>query len=53
MRRAGLSSAQKEFSAENIAFKILRRNGTLARLSQMNHDTYDKTMSMLDEKEEE
>lgn len=53
MRRAGLSSAQKEFSAENIAFKILRRDGTLARLAQMNHATYDKTMSMLDEEAEE
>jgi hypothetical protein len=46
MRQAGLDSPQQEFSAENIAFKILRRNNTLARLSQMKYNTYDQEMSL-------
>jgi hypothetical protein len=46
MRQAGLSSPGREFSAENVAFKILRRDDTLARLSQMKYDLYDKKMSM-------
>jgi len=46
MRQAGLTSPQKEFSPENIAFKILRRNGILARLSQMKHTAYDRHMSL-------
>ena len=52
MRKAGLDSPQKEFSPENIAFKILRRNDTLGRLSQMKYNTYDSSMSM-DEVESE
>ncbi len=46
MRQAGLASPQREFSPENIAFKILRRNDTLDRLSKMKYDTYDRSMSM-------
>jgi len=46
MRSAGLSSPQREFSPENIAFKILRRNDTLDRLSQMKYDIYDQLMSL-------
>jgi hypothetical protein len=46
MRQAGLNSPQKEFSPENIAFKILRRNDTLARLADMKHKAYDTEMSM-------
>ena len=52
MRRAGLDSPQKEFSAENVAFKILRRNDTLGRLSQMKYNTYDNSMSMDEEQNE-
>tara|TARA_Y100000310_G_C20631502_1_gene788891 strand:+ start:790 stop:1713 length:924 start_codon:yes stop_codon:yes gene_type:complete len=46
MRQAGLTSPQKEFSPENIAFKILRRSGLLNRLSQMKHTAYDRHMSL-------
>ena len=35
MRSAGLNSPEQEYSAENIAFKILRRNQALAQLAQM------------------
>ena len=48
MRRAGLDSPQKEFSPENIAFKILRRNKSLDRLSQMAYNTYDSKMSKVE-----
>ena len=50
MRKAGLSSPQKEYSAENIAFKILRRNDTLAHLSQMRVHAYDRHMSLQEER---
>jgi len=46
MRRAGLMSSQQEFSAENIAFKILRREEVLDRLNDMKYDAYDRIMSM-------
>tara|TARA_R110000824_G_scaffold12517_1_gene55035 strand:- start:1988 stop:2938 length:951 start_codon:yes stop_codon:yes gene_type:complete len=46
MRQAGLESSEREFSAENIAFKILRRDGTLAKLSNMKFTAYDSLMSM-------
>ena len=46
MRNVGLNSPQREFSPENIAFKILRRNETLDRLSQMKYDVYDRLMSL-------
>jgi len=49
MRQAGLDSPQREFSPENIAFKILRRNGTLEALSQIKHTTYDRAMSLAEE----
>ena len=41
MRRAGLESKKQEFSVENIAFKILRRNGILDRLDDLKTDAYD------------
>jgi predicted nucleotidyltransferase len=50
MRQAGLTSPQKEFSPENIAFKILRRDGTLDRLSQMRYTAYDRHMSLSEKK---
>jgi hypothetical protein len=46
MRQAGLESPAREFSSENIAFKILRRNGTLDRLGQLRYDAYDRHMSL-------
>jgi len=46
MRKAGLHSPEQEYSAENIAFKILRREETLDKLSNMKYDTYDRVLSM-------
>lgn len=46
MRKAGLNSEQQEFSAENIAFKILRREDILQKLNDLKYDAYDKLMSM-------
>ncbi len=46
MRKAGLYSPEQEDSAENIAFKILRREQTLDKLSQMKYDAYDDILSM-------
>jgi hypothetical protein len=46
MRRAGLMSKQQEFSAENIAFKILRREDALQKLNDLKYDAYDNIMSM-------
>tara|TARA_R110002110_G_scaffold8879_1_gene44277 strand:- start:2301 stop:3239 length:939 start_codon:yes stop_codon:yes gene_type:complete len=50
MRRAGLESTQQEFSVENIAFKILRRDGILERLSGLKNTAYDDMMSVNGEK---
>jgi hypothetical protein len=35
-----------EYSVENVAFKALRRNKYLLKLSQLNNDAYDKKMSI-------
>ena len=45
-RRAGLDSPKQEFSPENIAFKILRREDVLQKLSDLKYDAYDKLMSI-------
>lgn len=49
MRRAGLESPRQEFSVENIAFKILRRNGTLEFLSDLKEQAYDQLMTVKEE----
>ena len=49
LRRAGLESKMREFSVENIAFKILRRNGTIGRLNDLKNETYDDMMSVKEE----
>ena len=49
MRLAGLESTMREFSVENIAFKILRRNGTLERLGNFKNQIYDTLMLVLEE----
>jgi len=49
MRRAGLESPQQEFSVENIAFKILRRNDTLGFLNDLKKRAYDDIMSIKEE----
>jgi len=46
MRAAGLKSPRSEYSPENIAFKILRRDGILNRISKMKKKAYDKEMSL-------
>jgi len=46
MRRAGLESTHQEFSVENIAFKILRRDGSLEQLSDLKNSAYDAMMSV-------
>ena len=46
MRKAGLDSPKQEFSPENIAFKILRREEVLQKLSNMKYDAYDRLMSI-------
>jgi hypothetical protein len=46
MRRAGLESRQQEFSIENIAFKILRRNGVLDQLQDLKTTAYDDSMNI-------
>ena len=45
MRKCGLTDGG-EFSAENLAFKVLRRNGYLAKLSELKNDAYDLMMSL-------
>jgi hypothetical protein len=49
MRKAGLESEDAEFSAENIAFKMLRRDGILARLSDLKNRAYDELMTIREE----
>ena len=49
MRRAGLESPKREFSVENIAFKILRRDGTLEVLSDLKTQLYDTMLSVSEE----
>jgi hypothetical protein len=46
MRRAGLESRKQEFSVENIAFKILRRNGVLEMLNDLKDRMHDDMMSI-------
>ncbi len=46
MRRAGLESEKQEFSVENIAFKILRRNDILGLLNDLKLKAYDSMLGM-------
>jgi hypothetical protein len=46
MRRAGLESRQQEFSIENIAFKILRRNDILGMLNDLKVKAYDSMLQV-------
>jgi hypothetical protein len=45
MRQSGLDSGG-EFSMENMVFKVLRRNGTLDRLSDIKTLAYDKSLTL-------
>ena len=49
MRNAGLESAMREFSIENIAFKILRRNDILQMLNTLRDTAYDRLMTVKEE----
>mgnify|MGYP003113357286 FL=1 len=49
MRKAGLESEESEFSPENIAFKILRRDGVLDNLTDLKQQAYDAKMSLSEE----
>ena len=49
MRQVGLESDEREFSAENIAFKILRRDDILQTLNNLKYDAYDKSMTLSEE----
>jgi translation elongation factor EF-1beta len=51
LRSAGLKSDKAEFSAENIAFKILRRELALDKLEGMKNNVYDALMSLENEHE--
>jgi hypothetical protein len=44
-RQAGLER-EGEYSVENLAFKTLRNNGYLGKLSHLKRDAYDKMMSL-------
>jgi len=44
-RKCGLETGG-EFSPENLAFKVLRRNGYLGKLSRIKQDSYDRMMSL-------
>jgi len=46
MRQAGLASKAQEYSAENIAFKILRRENILRKLNDLKYLAYDSSMSI-------
>jgi len=46
MRRAGLESPAREYSSENIAFKILRRDNVLSKLNNLKKRVYDSEASL-------
>lgn len=48
LRQAGLSS-EGEFSPSNLAFKILRNQGYLEKLTQMKTKSFDRALSIEDE----
>lgn len=48
MRQAGLDTEAMEFSPENIAFKLLRRNDMLDILTKLKYKAYDKSMTLDD-----
>tara|TARA_Y100000034_G_scaffold112163_1_gene145873 strand:- start:1382 stop:2296 length:915 start_codon:yes stop_codon:yes gene_type:complete len=49
MRKVGLESEEAEFSPENIAFKILRRDEVLEKLSDLKRTAYDEMMAISEE----
>ena len=49
MRKVGLESEESEFSSENIAFKILRRDEILKKLNDLKYIAYDEMMTLKEE----
>lgn len=47
MRKSGLQT-KGEFSSENIAFKLLRRNEIMKKISDLTKDIYDKKMTIIE-----
>ena len=48
MRQAWLDTEEMEFSPENIAFKLLRRNDLLDTLTKLKYKAYDQSMTLDD-----
>ncbi len=48
MRKSGLQRDEMEYSAENIAFKLLRRNKILDGLTDLKRSAYDQSMTLDD-----
>lgn len=48
MRQSGLDSEKGIYSVKNVAFKVLRRNGYLEKLSNVKTQSYDRVMSLAD-----
>jgi len=48
MRQSGLDSEKGIYSVKNVAFKVLRRNGYLEKLSNIKTQSYDRVMSLAD-----
>ena len=48
MRQAGLDTEAMEFSPENIAFKLFRRNDLLDTLTKLKYKAYDQSMTLDD-----
>lgn len=46
MRKSGLDTRKGQYSTGNVAFKVLRRNGTLEKLSTIKRDVYDSSLSI-------
>lgn len=51
LRSCGLESDAGQNSVENLAFKVLRRNGYLSKLLNLRIDSYDKIMSIDDKQD--
>jgi len=46
MRMAGLTGLDGEYSVENLAFKVLRRNEYIGQIIDLKRDAYDKLVSL-------
>jgi len=46
MRMAGLTGLDGEYSVENLAFKVLRRNEYIGQIIDLKREAYDKLVSL-------